>query len=326
MEPKFSIIIPVYNAAATLEIAVESIAAQQGADWECILVNDGSTDGSPALCDRLAARFPWVRAFHTPNGGPSAARNRGMEEAAGTWLLFLDSDDQLAPDGLAQLRLWLERCPDSPWLVCDYRNLTPEGVLKPPVRGWQQPETITGATFAQRAERFRKIDSMAVWQYCLRRSWVVESGIRFAPGIHWAEDKLFSLLLLGKAEQVTLVPVVLLYYHCDRPGGLANSNVLRHLEGAAAVWQLLDAAYPDPADNRAARELAAEVFWPAARAAAGLDRGGRAACLPAIRQARPLWVKCSQSVGSPSWVLFRWMLCLLGANMALELASRLHHH
>lgn len=325
MEPKFSIIIPVYNAAATLAGAVGSVAAQkQPADWECLLIDDGSTDQSPALCDSLAAQYPWVRAIHTPNGGPSAARNRGIEAANGEWLLFLDSDDQWAPDALENLRRWLERYPDSRWFVCDYRNLTPDGTLKDPVRGWQRPETITGESFAERAEKFKKIGTMAVWQYCLRRSLVTESGIRFTPGIHWAEDKLFSLLLLGRADAVTLLPMVLLHYRCDRPGSLANSNIPRHLAGAAALWQVLEKAYPHGEDNRAARELAAEVFWPDARAAAGLDKAGRAACLPALKQARPLYIKCSQSAGSPSWVLFRWLLRLFGAKAGLELASLLH--
>lgn len=325
MEPKFSIIIPVYNAAATLAGAVESIAAQQGpVDWECILINDGSTDTSPALCDSLMEKYPWVRAIHTPNGGPSAARNRGIEAAKGEWLLFLDSDDEWPADTLQNLRPWLERCPSVSWFVGDFREMTPEGELRPPVRGWQSLSEISGPTFAARVERFKAIGTMAVWQYCVRRSLVLESGVRFVPGIHWAEDKLFSLELLAKTDRVALLPVVLLYYHCDRPGSLANSNTPRHLAGALALWERLEPMFPDPADNRAAREMAAEVFWPAARAAASRDKALRAACLPLIKQAKPLYIRCGQSVGNPSWVLFRWLLVLLGPKLGLRLASLLH--
>lgn len=96
-----SVIIPVYDSLSTLERCVESVLSQNVDGMEVILVDDGSTDGSSALCDTIAARNGSVRVIHRPNGGLSAARNTGIEAAQGEWLSFVDSDDALAPDTLS---------------------------------------------------------------------------------------------------------------------------------------------------------------------------------------------------------------------------------
>jgi len=95
-----SVIVPVFNTADKLERCVSSILSQHVDGLELILVDDGSTDGSPALSDRLAGADERVRVIHRPNGGLSAARNTGIDAATGTWIAFVDSDDELAPDTL----------------------------------------------------------------------------------------------------------------------------------------------------------------------------------------------------------------------------------
>lgn len=88
-----SVIIPVYNCAKYLPACVESIAKQSFSDIEILLVDDGSTDLSPALCDELAETDDRIRVFHKPNGGASSARNVGIKNADGRYLLFVDCDD-----------------------------------------------------------------------------------------------------------------------------------------------------------------------------------------------------------------------------------------
>ena len=95
--PVFTVIIPCYRCAATLTRAVESVLAGAPQDLQLLLVDDGSPDATPALCDELAARDPRITALHRPNGGASAARNTGLEAAAGDWILFVDADDELLP-------------------------------------------------------------------------------------------------------------------------------------------------------------------------------------------------------------------------------------
>lgn len=92
-----SVIIPCYRAAATLRRAVDSALTGAPTDLEVLLVDDGSPDDTGALCDKLAAADPRVRALHRANGGAGAARNTGLDAAHGDWVLFLDADDALLP-------------------------------------------------------------------------------------------------------------------------------------------------------------------------------------------------------------------------------------
>ena len=101
--PLVSIVVPVYNTAKYVAECVESILSQTFADYEAILVDDGSTDDSPTLLDSLATRDPRLRVVHQPNGGVTAARRKGVEEALGQWIYFIDADDRPTPDGLDAL-------------------------------------------------------------------------------------------------------------------------------------------------------------------------------------------------------------------------------
>lgn len=93
--PKLSIIIPCYNAERYLDECVESVRAQTLTDWEMLLMDDGSTDNTPELCDRWVLEDPRIKVYHLTNGGPGAARNIGIEHATGDFLMFMDSDDIL---------------------------------------------------------------------------------------------------------------------------------------------------------------------------------------------------------------------------------------
>lgn len=91
--PKISVIIPVYNAEATLRRCVDSVLSQTFTDFECLLINDGSKDKSGEICDEYAARDSRIGVFHKENGGVSSARNVGLDNATGEWIAFVDSDD-----------------------------------------------------------------------------------------------------------------------------------------------------------------------------------------------------------------------------------------
>lgn len=89
-----SIVIPAYNVIPTLERSVDSVIKQNISDYEIILVNDGSTDETPQLCDQIAAKYDVVKVIHKDNGGLSSARNTGIQHARGKYIAFLDSDDE----------------------------------------------------------------------------------------------------------------------------------------------------------------------------------------------------------------------------------------
>lgn len=98
-----SVITPVYNTEKYLDECIGSILSQSMTDFELLLIDDGSTDGSGAICDRYAEKDKRIRVFHIPNGGVSAARNLGLDNARGEFVVFVDSDDRVTPDHLQQL-------------------------------------------------------------------------------------------------------------------------------------------------------------------------------------------------------------------------------
>ena len=101
MRPQFSIIIPVYNASSHLEACISSILKQTFSDFELLLIDDGSLDGSGDICKCFSERDDRIFVFHQENSGVSVARNRGIENASGRWICFIDSDDFVD-------ELWLE--------------------------------------------------------------------------------------------------------------------------------------------------------------------------------------------------------------------------
>lgn len=106
--PKYSVIIPVYNSRQYLEECVRSVLSQTVGDLELLLIDDGSTDGSGALCDEIGKRDSRVRVFHKENGGAASARNLGIEQATGRFLLFVDGDDSIELNCLERIDPFIE--------------------------------------------------------------------------------------------------------------------------------------------------------------------------------------------------------------------------
>lgn len=113
--PAISVIVPVYNTEQYLHRCVDSILAQSFTDFELLLIDDGSTDGSGAICDEYADKDSRVRVFHKLNGGVSSARNLGLDNAKGVWVSFCDSDDLPFEDWLANYEV--DSDPDAD-LIC----------------------------------------------------------------------------------------------------------------------------------------------------------------------------------------------------------------
>lgn len=98
-----SIIVPVYNTEKYLSTCIDSIISQSFKNWELLLIDDGSSDHSPAICDQYAAADTRIRVFHKTNGGVSSARNLGINHSSGDWITFIDADDWIESDFLIKL-------------------------------------------------------------------------------------------------------------------------------------------------------------------------------------------------------------------------------
>lgn len=117
--PEISIVVPVYNVARYLPECLDSILNQSYEDWECVIVDDGSTDLSPEICDRYEEKDSRFRVVHQKNGGLSHARNVGLEYSSGKYVAFVDSDDWLDNDYLATLHSLIKKY-DADMAVCGF--------------------------------------------------------------------------------------------------------------------------------------------------------------------------------------------------------------
>lgn len=185
-----SIIVPVYNCIRSLPRCIGSIQSQALTDWELLLVDDGSTDGSGSLCDQFVTSDNRIHVFHKPNGGVSSARNMGLDHAQGEYVMFCDSDDWVEPEWGEQLYLAAAENPGC-LPVCNYYRSAPDC------------ETINRKGQCQAIEdRIAKEDFFSLNQYELlgipwnkifRRTILEENHIRFRPNLSLGEDLIFNL-------------------------------------------------------------------------------------------------------------------------------------
>lgn len=106
---KISVIVPVYNVEKELPRCIESLLTQTYSNFELLLINDGSSDGSPEIMEKYAEKDLRIRTLHKKNGGVSSARNRGLEQAKGEYVCFVDADDAVAPQYMEWLYLALRQ-------------------------------------------------------------------------------------------------------------------------------------------------------------------------------------------------------------------------
>ena len=215
--PKISVIVPVYKAESFLNACVESILGQRERDFELLLIDDGSPDGCPALCDGFAARDPRVRVIHKPNGGVSAARNTGLDQARGGWIVFIDSDDWADPNYLeALLALQGEAGEEGVLVMTDYQPFTPEG---PEARDFPAPFTarLDGPDTDPQAFRDLIFGFRLFPPYCkLYRREVIEAlGLRFNTELRTAEDFDFNMRYLARMRSVCYRPIPSYHYRVD---------------------------------------------------------------------------------------------------------------
>ena len=232
---KISIIIPIYNVETWLPRSVEAILDNDTADCEVLLIDDGSSDGSPALCDRYAAEHPdLIRAIHQKNAGPGAARNTGIAAATGDWFLFVDSDDRLAPNALSRLR---EVAAEGEADVISFQFFK-ESVEGQSWEEWSGPMQSL-ERFSLREQPAFLLTQPSCWLRLWKRSVFEDNGISF-PNVVWYEDVRTVTKLLAKAKQIVNLPDHL-YYYLDRPGSIMNSSQLpRNRDILPAFADILD--------------------------------------------------------------------------------------
>lgn len=222
MEPYFSVILPIYNVEEYLPRCIKSVLNQSFSDYEIILVDDGSTDSCPIICDSYAAQYPFVETIHKKNGGLSSARNMGIEKARGRYILFFDSDD------------WIEESA----LTLIYRLLSKDETDIVKFNYFRQIEqnvpmfSIAEAGIYKTAEELETLRNMAFYssgKYCMsaclhgyNKKFLISNDLKFVSEREvGSEDYLFNLEALMRAKSVGVIQECL--YHYDlREGSLTQ--------------------------------------------------------------------------------------------------------
>ncbi|MER5430747.1 CDP-glycerol glycerophosphotransferase family protein [Streptomyces sp. NPDC002588] len=226
--PRFSVIVPVYKVQAYLHECLESVLSQSWTDLELIAVDDRSPDACGEIIDEFAVRDPRVRAVHLPrNGGLGRARNAGMAVAAGDYLLFLDSDDTLAPGALRAIAGRLKDTGEPDVLVYDHELTFWDGRAE------------RNKFAAQLAEQgpvpFRLEDRpgllrvlMVAWNKACRREFVQRTGLTFPPGFY--EDTPWTYPLLMAADSIATLDRVCVRYRQRRRGNILSTTGRGHFD------------------------------------------------------------------------------------------------
>lgn len=232
--PRFSIVIPVYNVENYLAKCVDSVLYPERKDYEIILVNDGSTDSSGLICADYAARYPaLIRVITTENGGLGAARNIGLDHAQGEYLLFLDSDDFLAPNAVPEMLESLNTGYDL--CIFDIRWVNEAGMELKYAHGCKKEGFLTLESFPELLFEYP-----SAWNKIYRRSLFTENQIYY-PGRVWYEDVYVTPWLYTKCERIYSVHKSW-HNYLMRSGSITNNkNTARNLEIIPAVNAMLEA-------------------------------------------------------------------------------------
>ena len=226
---RISYIIPVYNCKQYLPAYVDSLRTVGAEDYELLLIDDGSTDGSAEVCDELADKYPEIRVVHQANAGASAARNRGIQESVGELLLFLDADDSIDSAALGRV-LADSRCLESDLtifgLTFDYYhhgNCYRQDPLYFDFDGVMDRE-FWGSSFAQ---LFRDNSLSPIWNKIFRREIISTNGLALDTAMFLYEDFEFVLRYLRCCETIWNVPQAIYHYRQSEDEGNAGRRLKR---------------------------------------------------------------------------------------------------
>lgn len=258
-----SVVVPVFNVAPYLRRCVDSLLSQTFRDFELILVDDGSTDGSSHICEEYEKMNTRVRAiYYYSNGGVSAARNRGIEAARGEYISFVDADDWVEEGFLQAFADEIERWETENTAVVDmvvqgYWDHEGKVVQWPSCCYCSVQEIYTNLYYMEQKELVGY-----VWNKVFRRAMIEEHHVRFSPDIPIGEDSVFSMAFLSNTISMAVTSYV--GYHYFYPPGDHKDYPFdawrRRLEAMALILSTMKDMPQTTADNFFAREFKLSLY------------------------------------------------------------------
>ncbi|MCL2280560.1 glycosyltransferase [Candidatus Saccharibacteria bacterium] len=240
-KPLLSVIIPVYNTGDVVSRITNRVLKQPMRDLELVLVDDGSTDDTLSVLHQIAKQDARVRVITQKNGGPSAARNTGLDSAKGEFVLLLDSDDDIESD-MIPLMMEKQRSTNADLVTCVIKEIFLSGKTHTP-----NIESRSVDTAKQNVVLFA-LDSMGkegsvIYNPCnriTRRSIIVDNHLKYRLDLRFGEDLAFNLEYLRYAKRIEVMNQALYIYHCDTATSVFSESALNHKyrqENTRFLWK-----------------------------------------------------------------------------------------
>ena len=271
--PKVSVIVPVYNVEKTLDRCMESILHQTFKDFEVIMVNDGSTDGSGNLCEQYASKYSNIRVIHKQNEGLGPTRDRGVDAAKGEYIYHCDSDDWLSPTLLEQtVKAMDKHLADV--LIFGYTIFTetPEGAVEK-YDEISVPNAIIEGTQKVREyfceQYYNSFVVQSAWNRLYRRQFLIDNQLKFPP-LRRCQDMAFSLSLFSKINKLVCLKESF-YNYIIKPGVFKGRSftemidiyldVFHRTKNCFESWNLYDSRQRTKLENKICEHIANYVAY-----------------------------------------------------------------
>ncbi len=231
-KPVVSIVMPVYNAVDTLGRMVDSVRSQSYDDWELIVVDDGSTDGSGDVADRYAGIDSRVKVLHKRNAGVASSRQAGLEMAEGEFVIHADADDWIEPSMLADM-VGLARLRGADIVISDF--YVDSGSRS--YRSVQKQESYSARSLIYAMHTGRLFGSL--WHKLVRRRLIIDAGVSFEKGIDYCEDSLFMTRLLALTDPEVVYLPGAYYHYVQTEGSITRAVTPKGFESLRSFHRLV---------------------------------------------------------------------------------------
>lgn len=238
--PKFSIVIPIYNAENTIARTMETLKNVDFDDYEVLLINDGSTDQTEAIITEFIQNKPNFQLITTRNQGPGLARNEGIKHSKGDYLLFFDADDTPAKDVLTKYNQLLDNYPETDLIVSSFvfRTIEGEKIISEKENLVTKHQYTDHKSFMDDMYRLMNDQLMyVVWNKCYR-SEIVKKHHVFFKGYSSCEDRIFNLNYYRHCQQVVMNPKIAYIYEFEGGKGITNQYHPNKFETFKEFYQL----------------------------------------------------------------------------------------
>ena len=230
----FSIVVPIYNVEAYLQQCIDSILGQTFTDYEVILVDDGSKDKSPKICDEYAQKDGRIQVIHKDNGGQALARNIGTKQARGQYLIYLDSDDYIAYDTFLE-ELYSKAITGFPDVICYKFRKYFDDTKEMKECNFSIPKFLESDNIANRIEKLTKNDAFycAPWTKAIKLALIKNNDVQFANGL-LSEDQDWYYNVLINASSLEGINKSYIVYR-QRKNSTSNSWKIKNLTDTISI-------------------------------------------------------------------------------------------